>query len=61
MVVEDMLGREELPGESRVLERASPSERDTKCPNTLGRHRHDEGLERVQRSSDRASVTRCDV
>lgn len=61
VVVEDMLGREELPGESRVLERVSPSERDTKCPSTLGRHRHDEGLECVQRSSDRASATGCDV
>lgn len=56
VVVEDMLGRE-LPGESRVLECASPSERDAKCPNTLGRHRHDEGLEFIQRSSDRASAT----
>jgi hypothetical protein len=30
VVVEDILGREELPGESRVLERVSPSEWDTK-------------------------------
>jgi len=52
VVFEDILGREELPGESRVHERAPLSERDEKCPSTLGRHRHDEGLDDARRSSD---------
>lgn len=61
VVVEDILGREELPGESRVHERAPPSERDEKCPSTLGRHRHDEELAAAHGSSDRGSCTGCDV
>ena len=51
VAVEDMLGRE-LPGESRVLERVSLSDRDEKWPSTLGRHRQDEGLVCIYRSSD---------
>lgn len=58
VLVEDILGREGSLRESPGLRRASGTDADEKCPKTLGRHRHEEG---VRGSSDDGAGGKSDV